>query len=86
MISTQYAQEMMISDRDCEIIRLIAEGWNNRKIGDHLGYAESTIRGCVYVLLSRLHLKNRTHLAVYGIQHHLIPLYPHQAESEKDDQ
>ncbi len=53
-----------LTDREREILGLIAEGLTNRQIGDRLFLAEKTIKNYVSSLLAKLGLERRTQAAV----------------------
>ncbi|WP_374970375.1 response regulator [Terrabacter sp. BE26] len=59
-----------LTDREQEILGLIAEGLTNRQIGARLHLAEKTVKNYVSGLLAKLGFERRTQAAVYGAQHH----------------
>ena len=58
-----------LTDREQEILTLIAEGLTNRQIGERLFLAEKTVKNYVSGLLAKLGFERRTQAAVYGVQH-----------------
>lgn len=54
-----------ISQREMEVIRLVAQGLNNREIADALFLSEGTIRNYLSTILDKLQLRDRTQLAVF---------------------
>ena len=60
-----------LTDREQEILTLIAEGLTNRQIGERLHLAEKTVKNYVSGLLAKLGFERRTQAAVYGAQHPL---------------
>jgi two-component system response regulator DevR len=58
-----------LTDREREILYLIAEGLTNRQIGERLFLAEKTVKNYVSAQLAKLGLQRRTQAAVYGAQH-----------------
>ena len=58
-----------ISEKEYEIIRLIAEGLSNREIAETLCLSEGTIRNYLSSILDKLELRDRTQLAVFYYQH-----------------
>ena len=54
-----------LSDREFEIIELIAQGFDNKTIASQLFISEGTVRNHVSAVLQKLELRNRTQLAVY---------------------
>jgi NarL family two-component system response regulator LiaR len=55
-----------LSDREMEVLRLIAEGMSNAEIAGRLVISEKTVKGHVSNILSKLHLGDRTQAAVYA--------------------
>lgn len=53
-----------LSDRELEVLRLIADGANNSSIAEHLVISEKTVKSHVSNILSKLHLADRTQAAV----------------------
>ncbi|WP_314423536.1 response regulator transcription factor [uncultured Microbacterium sp.] len=53
-----------LSQREKQVLALIAEGMSNRQIGDRLGLAEKTVKNYVSSLLSKLGLERRTQAAI----------------------
>ena len=53
-----------LTDREREILGLIAEGMTNRQIGERLFLAEKTVKNYVSSLLAKLGLERRTQAAV----------------------
>jgi two-component system response regulator DevR len=57
-----------LSDREREILNLIADGLTNRQIGERLFLAEKTIKNHVSGLLAKLKMQRRTQAAVFGAE------------------
>ena len=54
-----------LSERETEIIGLVAEGLNNREISLRIFLSEGTVRNHISVILEKLNLRDRTQLAVF---------------------
>lgn len=54
-----------INEKESEIIRLIAEGLNNKEIASCLYLSEGTVRNSISVILEKLQLRGRTQLAIF---------------------
>lgn len=67
---TQTAKEATIplTDRERDVIRLVAQGLDNKEIAGKLCLAEGTVRNQISRLLEKLSLKDRTQLAVYAVK------------------
>ena len=55
-----------LSDREMEVLRLIAAGSSNAEIAEKLVISEKTVKGHVSNILSKLHLVDRTQAAVFA--------------------
>lgn len=56
----------VLTNREREVLELIAEGLTNRQIGEILDLAEKTVKNYVSGLLRALGMERRTQAAVYG--------------------
>ena len=54
----------VLTDREFEVVQLIAEGFDNREIAERACLGEGTVRNHVSAVLAKLGLKNRTQIAV----------------------
>ena len=57
-----------LTDREREILSLIADGMTNRQIAQQLYLAEKTVKNYVSALLTKLGMQRRTQAAVYGAE------------------
>jgi NarL family two-component system response regulator LiaR len=64
-----------LTDRETEILKLVAQGLTNHEIADRLIIAERTVSTHVSNILSKLGLENRTQAALYALREGLISLY-----------
>jgi NarL family two-component system response regulator LiaR len=60
-----------LTERELEVLRLIAGGLNNREIADTLVISEKTVKTHVSSILSKLHLEDRTQAAIWALRHGL---------------
>lgn len=58
-----------LSDREVEVIRLVAEGLDTHEMAVKLNYSERTIKNVLHWLMTRQHLRNRAHAVAYAAQH-----------------
>lgn len=63
--------EESLTDREREVLALIAEGRNNREIAEILVISEKTVKTHVSNILNKLHLDDRTQAAIYALRHGL---------------
>ncbi|KUO73799.1 MAG: LuxR family transcriptional regulator [Clostridia bacterium BRH_c25] len=61
----------LLTERETEICRLIAEGKNNKEIADELFLSEGTVKNHITKVLIKLDLRDRTQLAVFTIRNDL---------------
>jgi DNA-binding NarL/FixJ family response regulator len=62
-------QEMVeLTERELEVLGLVAKGWTNRGIVKELGISERTVAFHVEQLLSKLNARNRTEAVVEAIR------------------
>jgi DNA-binding NarL/FixJ family response regulator len=54
-----------ITEKEFEIISLIAEGLSNKEIAGHLFLSEGRVRNSISVILEKLQLRDRTQLAIF---------------------
>ncbi len=63
-----------LSQREMEVLRLVAQGLSNEEIAAHLFIGERTARTHVSNILRKLHLANRTQAALYALREGLARL------------
>jgi len=63
-----------LSEREMEVLRLLAQGKSNREIADQLVITELTVRTHVSNILGKLHLASRTQAALYALKEGLASL------------
>ena len=63
-----------LTEREVEVLRLVAQGLSNEEIGGRLFISERTVRTHVSNILGKLHLANRTQAALYALREGLATL------------
>ncbi len=61
-----------LTERELDVLKFIANAQTNSQIAEQLSIAESTVKGYVSNILSKLHLSDRTQVAVYAWQKGLV--------------
>ncbi len=64
-------EDQHFTDRELDVIKLVAQGYDNKEIATKLFLAEGTVRNNISRVLEKLSLKDRTQLAVYAVKHGL---------------
>lgn len=63
-----------LTERELEVLRLIARGLNNQEIAAALTISHKTVKTHVSNILSKLHLADRTQAAIYALQQGIATL------------
>jgi len=61
-----------LTPRELEVLQLLADGQTNTAIAEQLVLSEKTVRGYISNILSKLHLEDRTQIAVFAWQQGLM--------------
>jgi DNA-binding NarL/FixJ family response regulator len=61
-----------LTEREIEVLRLVADGHDTAEIARMLSYSERTIKNVIHDLTARLCLRNRTHAVAYAVREGLI--------------
>ena len=62
-----------LTDREGEVLGLVARGLSNKEIAARLAITERTARTHVSNVLGKLGLASRTQAALYAVEHGLVP-------------
>ena len=62
------------SEREIDVLKLIALGNPNKRIGFHLAITEETVKAHVKSILSKLGANDRTHAVTLGVMRGIIQL------------
>ena len=68
-----------LTPREMDVLRLLAEGLSNRKIGERLSINERTVKYHVSAILAKLEVSNRTEAVTDAARRGLISLDEEQA-------
>ena len=70
------ATDQPLTEREVEVLKLVAKGHSNQEIASQLIVSERTVGAHVSNILSKLHLANRTQAALYALRKGLTDLTP----------
>jgi DNA-binding NarL/FixJ family response regulator len=68
LASTPAGEPPRLTDRETEVLRLVAKGLSYKQIAERLGVSHRTVQNHVQNTLSKLQLHNRVELARYAIE------------------
>jgi DNA-binding NarL/FixJ family response regulator len=61
-----------LSEREIDVLRLVADGLDTSEIARHLSYSERTIKNVIHDVTTRLQLRNRSQAVAYAMREGLI--------------
>ncbi len=65
---TEHKDIIHLTEREKEILQLVAQGASNREIAKKLEISEKTVRNRLSVIFDKLHINNRTEAALYALR------------------
>lgn len=63
-----------LTDREMEVLRLVARGGNNREIAAQLFISENTVKNHIRNMLEKMHLHTRMEAVVYAVREKLLEI------------
>jgi two-component system NarL family response regulator len=63
-----------LTEREMEVLRLVAKGRNNRDIAKELFISENTVKNHIRNILEKLHLHSRMQAVVYAVREKLLEI------------
>jgi two-component system NarL family response regulator len=64
-----------LTDRELEVLKLVAQGMSNREIATELYISENTVKNHVRNILEKLHLHSRMEAVVYAVREKLLDIH-----------
>ncbi len=65
---------LRLTDREMEVLKLVAQGLNNRDIAKQLFISENTVKNHIRNILEKLHLHSRMEAVVYAVREKMIEI------------
>ena len=65
------ASSLHFTNRELDVIRMVAQGYDNKEIASQLYLAKGTVRNQISKVLDKIGVKDRTQLAVYAVKNGL---------------
>jgi DNA-binding NarL/FixJ family response regulator len=62
-----------LSERETEVLRLLAQGYSNKELAQALGISEKTVKAHITSILAKLNASSRTQAALYAVRAGLVP-------------
>jgi DNA-binding NarL/FixJ family response regulator len=69
---TPFAAPVVLTNREQEVVRLLADGHDTAEIASTLCYSERTVKGVIHEVTSRLQLRNRSHVVAFALRNDMI--------------
>ncbi len=61
-----------LTDREVDVLRLVADGYDTTQIAETLCYSARTVKNVIHDVTTRFNLKNRSHAVAYAMREGLI--------------
>ena len=61
-----------LSEREAEVLKLVANGHDTAEIAGRLSYSQRTVKNILHDVTTRLQLRNRSHAVAYAVREGLI--------------
>jgi DNA-binding NarL/FixJ family response regulator len=61
-----------LTDREANVLRLVADGYDTAEIADRLAWSERTVKNVIHDITTRHQLRNRSHAVAYAVRAGLI--------------
>ncbi|MBN9387519.1 MAG: response regulator transcription factor [Chloroflexi bacterium] len=66
--------EFTLTERELDVLKLVARGDRNKEIAAKLSISESTVKSYVTTIVQKFNVTDRTEAAIYAVQKGIIKL------------
>ena len=70
-----------LTNRELEVLRLAADGLNNKEIADRLVISEKTVKNHIANIFSKLNVNDRTQAILYALRQGLVTVGPADSDA-----
>lgn len=74
--SKSFSSKDLLTKREVEVLKLVAEGLFNKEIADKLNISEKTVKNHISNIFKKISVSDRTQAAVYAIRNNFITIKP----------
>ena len=67
---TQY--EEILTEKEVDIVKLIAKGKSNKEIANTLNYSEGTIKNNISRILEKMEMSDRMQIAIFAMENGIV--------------
>ena len=71
-VDAQHGNGPRLTERELEVLRLVAKGMSNKEIASELVIAENTVKNHVRNILEKLQMKSRMEAAMFAVREKLV--------------
>jgi len=64
----------VLAEKELEIVRYVAAGMSNKEVAEKLAYSEKTVKNYLSIIFQKLHLRDRTQVAIFALKQGLLSL------------
>lgn len=72
----QPAQSEVLTERETEVLKLVASGKSNKEVAQQLGITERTVKTHVSSIMGKLAVQSRTQAALYAVRAGIVSVSP----------
>ncbi|WP_068172818.1 response regulator transcription factor [Rothia sp. ND6WE1A] len=62
----------LLTDKELEVIKLLAQGLNNKEMAEQLFISESTVKARFVKIMEKMQVRDRVQILIKAIEHHIV--------------